>query len=224
MNKLSTQTSCKGTSNFTNPYSHSFRRLVHKVLFSGYTSIKAIIRESDEEDVITDRLILSMRNILRSNILPGTKYLTVHEQRLIPGGGREGNDRRKTDFIFEKTGNIRYEYVFEAKLQNYRKAWQKASHYVREEGMKRFLAGEYADYTATHSEVGMIGYVLNPSVHNCQKELIAEINRRKTELGLVGETQKVNVIPEFPYEWKTEHKRSSSNQNVVIYHTLLDFT
>lgn len=139
-------------------------------------------------------------------------------------GKLKGKDRRKTDLFVEFVGwKGRPEYVFEAKPQNYCKTHQRTGYYVGSEGMERFLAGEYADYTAEYPEVGMIAYVLSDSVEIWQERLKRSIDRRRVPLRLLSQKE-ITVIDEFPFEWCTQHHRSSANTVLNIYHVLLDCT
>lgn len=138
-------------------------------------------------------------------------------------GKLKGKDRRKTDLFVEFVGRKgRPEYVFEAKPQNYSKTHQRTGYYVGSEGMERFLEGEYADYTAEYPEVGMIAYVLSDSVAIWQDRLKRAIDQRQDQLRLDALQEDVAIVDEFQFEWRSQHRRSSSKNTISIYHILLD--
>lgn len=140
-------------------------------------------------------------------------------------GRLKGKDRRKTDLFVEFVWwKERPEYVFEAKPQNYSKTHQRTGYYTGSEGMERFLEGEYADYTAEYPEVGMIAYVLSDSVEIWRDRLKSAIDHRQNQLRLGAPQENVAIVDEFPFEWRSQHKRMSSTPILFIYHILLDCT
>lgn len=210
---------------FSNVYWPSFRQHAHLLIAWGHEAIKAEIllsREEDEEN-ITGLLYEAIRQILRSNKAPWCSRYTIHNEAPMPGGKRKGKDRRKTDLLVEfVTVKARPEYVFEAKPQNHVKTHQRTPYYVGERGMERFLTGEYADYTASYPEVGMIAYVLSDSVEIWRERLKTAIGQEPTRLRLIGDQEDVVVVDAIQYEWRSYHKRNSSDTPLCIYHLLLD--
>lgn len=211
----------------SNAYWPIFRQHAHLLIAWGHEAIRPEIVQSQEndEEAITGLLYEAVRKILRANQTSWCARYSIHNEAPITRGKRKGKDRRKTDLFIEfVTATGRPEYVFEAKPQNYAKTHQRTGYYVGTEGMERFLAGEYADYTAVYPEVGMLAYVLSDSVEVWQKRLKKAIIRRSTQLRLVSDPEDINVIDEFPLEWYTKHQRSSSHTVLAIYHLLLDYT
>lgn len=207
-----------------NAYWPIFRKHAHLLIAWGHEAIRPQILLSHEEDEesITGLLYEAIRQILRANRANWCSSYTIHNEAPMPGGSRKGKDRRKTDLFIEfVTAQGRPEYVFEAKPQNYAKTYQRTDYYIGSKGMERFLEGEYADYTATYPEVGMIAYVLSDSVEIWQDRLKKSTERRKTSLRLVFQ-EDIAVIDEFRFEWRSQHQRSSSSAVISIYHILLD--
>ena len=97
-------------------------------------------------------------------------------------------------------------------------------YYVKAKGMQRFLEGEYADYTANYPEVAMIAYILSDSVEIWRDRLKTAIDQQQVQLRIEATQEDVAVADEFPFEWRSQHRRSSSNTILSIYHILLDCT
>lgn len=209
----------------SNIYWPIFRKHAHLLIAWGHEAIHPQLRTTreDDEESITGLLYGAVRQVLRSGRELWFSSYSIHNESPIPGK-LKGKDRRKTDLFVEFVGQReRPEYIFEAKPQNYGKKHQRTRYYVGSEGMERFLEGEYADYTAEYPEVGMIAYVLNDSIEVWQKRLKQSINRRSVKLRLLSQ-EDVAVIDEFPFEWCSQHNRSSADTILSIYHVLLDCT
>ena len=203
-------------------FSEVFRLQVHLLLAWGYEYARAQI-ESDDENDITDLLYQSIRHILRSGRATWCDNYSVHNEAPISGGKHTGKARRSIDLLIEYvTLPGRPEYVFEAKPLNYPKRYQRVGNYVGRDGVKRFLSGEYADYTANYPEVGMLGYVLSDTLEHWRKDLKKVIDNKSTQLRLKGPQQDVHLIDAFPLEWVSQHERDSNDHPITIYHILLD--
>lgn len=210
-----------------NAYWPIFRKHSHLLIAWGYELVEPeiLLSGEDDEESITGLLYEAIRQILRANRSTWCSQYAIHNEAPMPGGKRKGKDRRKTDLFVEfVTQKGRPEYVFEAKPQNYAKKHQQTSYYVGEKGMERFLAGEYADYTAGYPEVGMIAYVLSDSVEIWRDRLKMAIDKKQRRLHLVSPQIDVTVVAELPLGWCSQHNRSTSNTILSIYHVLLDCT
>lgn len=198
----------------------------HLLIAWGHEAIRLELRaaKEDDEESITGLLYGAIRQVLRSSRAPWFSSYSIHNESPIPGK-LKGKERRKTDLFVEFVGRReRPEYIFEAKPQNYSKTHQRTGYYIGSEGMERFLEGEYADYTAEYPEVGMIGYILSDSVETWRGRLKEAIHQRKDRLRLISPPKDVIVIDEFQFEWRSQHRRSSANSPLSIYHLLLDCT
>lgn len=202
-----------------------FRKHAHLLIAWGHKAIKSklITTSEDDEEKITGLLAEAIEDILLADKIPWCSDYEVFNESPISGGQRLGKDRRKTDlFVKFLARKGRPKYVFEAKPQNYIKIHQRTGYYVGSEGIERFLEGEYADYTSAYPEVGMLAYVLSDSVAIWQSRLKKAIDRHQRQLRLIAPQEDVIIVDEFQYEWCSQHKRSSSDATLTIYHLLLD--
>jgi hypothetical protein len=135
---------------------------------------------------------------------------------------RTGKSRRKTDLIilhvFKKAHP---EFVFEAKALNSSKKHQLEDNYLNEDGLKRFLKGDYADYTARYPEVAMVGYIFSDTLEEWQRRLKSAIDNRTKELSVSGPQNDIKIIDELRFEWKSNHTRDTGHSDLAIYHILL---
>ena len=146
----------------------------------------------------------------------------VKNEDPISGGKRTGKKRNEIDLIIEFTGRGRPQYVFEAKVLNWKKRYQRTDNYINPSGLGRFLEGEYADYTARFPEVGMIGYVLSDDLELWKDKLIQAINLKSSALKMAREQEPCEICEEFKLEWRSEHSRTSVDSTLTVYHILLD--
>lgn len=207
----------------SNAYWPIFRKHAHLLIAWGHEAIRPQILLSHEEDEesITGLLYEAIRQILQANHAKWCSNYSIKNESPMPGGKRTGKDRRMTDLLVEfVTMKGRPEYVFEAKPQNYAKRHQRTNYYVGSDGMERFLEGEYAAYTATYPEVGMVAYVLSDSVETWRDRLKKAITQQG-KLRLIS-LEDVVVIADFQFEWTSQHQRGSSSDALSIYHILLD--
>ena len=206
---------------FIQTYSPVFRLQAHLLLAWGYEQAQTTLATQDEEE-ITDALYEQIQMILLLEEEAWMVNYAAKNEDPITGGKRKGKKRREIDLIIEFTGRGRPQYVFEAKVLNWRKRYQRTDNYTSESGMGRFLEGEYADYTARFPEVGMLGYVLSDSLPEWQARLKKAVDDRSEQLGLHLPQKDVAVCEHFPLEWVTVHQRNSADTPLTIYHILLD--
>ena len=194
---------------------------MHLLLAWGYEQARSSIVTEDEEE-ITDILYQKIHHLLLLEQKRWMASYAVKNEDPISGGRRKGKSRREIDLIIELTVRGRPQYVFEAKVLNSRKNYQRTDNYVNRNGMGRFIEGEYADYTAQFPEIGMLGYILTNSTEEWQAWLQTAIDERKDELRLRLPQKVVKICAAFPMEWISDHDRVSSDQPVAIYHILLN--
>jgi hypothetical protein len=204
-------------------YPAFFRIHVHQLIAWGHAEAKPKIKTDDEED-ITGLIYGAIKDVLRSGRQRWLSNYSVHNEDPISDGKRTGRDRRQIDLIIEWTTQVRRpEYIFEAKPLNYAKRYQRANNYLGREGLRRFIQKcEYADYTANSPEVAMIGYVLSDKPAQWRERLKTAIDDKQTELRLIPPQRDVQIIPDFPLEWISEHHRANVSRQIAIYHILLD--
>ena len=206
---------------FLQAYSASFRLHAHLLLAWGYEQAKLQFNTEDEEE-ITDILYQNIHYLLLLEQEGWMANYAVKNEDPISGGKHKGKSRREIDLVIEFTGRGRPQYIFEAKVLNWRKSYQRTDNYINKDGMGRFMEGEYADYTAHFPEVGMIGYVLSDSIQDWYKRLQTGIDQNKNQLQLCRPQENVYICDAFLYEWISEHNRDSSALSLIIHHMLLD--
>jgi len=206
------------------PFTSRFRKDVHQLIAWGVEDAKSKIENTEAEEKITNFIRNAIRDKLRSTRERWWRNYDVHNEEPISSENRTGNDRREIDLLIKWVTRIQQpEYVFEAKPLNYVKKYQRTGNYVDNEGMGRFIKGEYADYTASYPEVGMLGYVLSNTPEQWCAWLQEAISKKSKALKLVESSQQdVKVIDTFPLEWISKHKRCSARHPVTIYHILLN--
>jgi hypothetical protein len=202
-------------------YKNFFRLHAHLLLAWAYKKARPMLRTEDEEE-ISDTLYQNIQQLLLVEKESWMANYAVKNEDPISGGYRKGRSRREIDLVIVFTGQGRPQYVFEAKVLNWRKSYQRTDNYVNASGMGRFIEGDYADHTAGFPEIGMLGYVLSDSIEEWQKKLKAAIEAKEKELCLLQPQEDVLVCDEVPFEWLSKHTRDSSDLPVTIYHILLD--
>ena len=215
----------KVSSHVLETFSVAFRKHAHLLLAWGHENAKSRI-DTDDEETITGLIYQEIKDILRSGCKGwrwGINY-SVKNEDPITGGKRTGKDRRATDLIIEYvTKPGRPEYVFEAKPLNYPKTYQREGNYTGKSGMCRFiLKGEYAEYTKTYPEVGMLGYVLSDTEKQWCTKLKEAIERKRETLRLQTPQYDITVVEALPLEWVSEHQRECGERLLKICHILLD--
>jgi len=203
-------------------FATAFRLQVHLLLAAGIDVARSEIEQDSEEEAITGFIADAIHRYLIRQPVPWTKFYAVRNEHPIPNAARPGKKRKEIDLIIELAeGEGRPEYVFEAKQLNSAKPHQQAGNYTNTEAMGRFLAGEYAKYTARFPEVGMLGYVLSDTAATWHGRLKGAIVARSMELSLQLPQEEVSIVDVFPLEWTSVHDRTSATRPVTIYHILV---
>ncbi|MGK7925553.1 MAG: class I SAM-dependent DNA methyltransferase [Spirulina sp.] len=142
----------------------------------------------------------------------------VDEERPIAGEGRKGKHRRRLDIVVEcSISKPRLEYIFEAK--RLRIGGFPIGKYTGEDGLQCFINGIYASECP---EAGMIGYIQSDDCDRWEKELTKKLdNDPQNTLKLKKKLQRVSVIEDIPYEWLSEHERTTGKP-ILIYHIFLN--
>jgi hypothetical protein len=204
-------------------YEKYFRHHAHMLIVWGHQRAVASIQPDSDEPDISGFLAEAIRNLLATGSCRWFQHYTVHNEKPISAGNRTGKSRKKLDLTIEYVARQeRPEYVFEAKPLNSTKSHQRTKNYLDKEGVQRFLWGEYAEYTARYPEVGMLGYVLTETPARWHEQLKKAIDAHAELLQLNAPQFAVNIVDELPFEWGSEHKRTSADTHITIYHILLD--
>lgn len=201
----------------------AFRKGVHRLIWLGYErSLIRILTTADEES-ITGFLYEAIREIINFGDDPWCQRYEVKNENPLPSSSRAGKSRRKTDLIilhvFRKPHS---EFVLEAKPLNWSKKHQREDNYLNENGLRRFLKGDYAEYASRYPEVAMVGYAFTDTLEEWQRRLKAAINARGSELSVAGPQVDITILDELQFEWKSNHTRDDGNGDLTIYHILLN--
>lgn len=200
-----------------------FRKQIHVLLGKGYRKALPHIQPESKEEAITGFVAHAIQEILNTGNERWLRHYAVHNEKPISGQVQTGKSRRKLDLTIEHVSQRgRPEYVFEAKPLNQPKTYQRTANYIDEEGLQRFLQGEYALYTARFPEAGMLGYVHSDTPAQWRERLKKAIDEKADVLRLQAEQCDVEIIDEFPVEWCSVHNRDSSTSAITIYHVLLE--
>ena len=161
-------------------YNKSLRLHAHLLLAWGHKNAKSQLNTEDEEE-ISDILYQNIHLLLMQQPKRWMANYAVKNEDPISGIQKTGKNRREIDLIVEFTGRGRPQYVFEAKVLNWEKTYQRTPNYTNQSGMGRFMHGEYANYTARFPEVAMIGYVLSNSLKFWQEKLKTAIDTKQSQ-------------------------------------------
>lgn len=180
------------------------------------------IRATSDEESVTGFLYEAISEIIKYGDDSWCQKYEAKNENPLPSSLRTGKSRRKTDLIilsvFKKSHP---EFVFEAKALNSSKTHQLEDNYLNEDGLKRFLKGDYADYTSRYPEVAMVGYIFTDTLEEWQRRLKSAIDMRAKELSVSGPQKDIDIIDELPFEWKSNHTRDTGHSDLAIYHILL---
>ena len=207
-------------SKYFGSFSRAFRIKAHILISWGYSgALGRIKHNSHEETTITDYIAEAIINRLRAMDCPvWCEDFSVMENRPVEMAGCEGKTRPQPDLIIEGNMRGRPEYVFEAK--RLKRDGFGSGKYLGQDGLGCFLAGKYA---ARYDEAAMLGYIQDDSPSAWKTAVQNKINEKKILLNLVGPLQDVEIISDFPDEWKTVHHREVIGRPISIFHILLDF-
>lgn len=205
-------------STWTIPFWSTFRLHAHQLLAFGYQDAESLIRSHQDEEEITGFIREAIQIRLRASNSPKwTHFYAVRESDPVIGKNRKGRSRKKTDITVEFTSKQRPEFIFEAKRLSHK--GHQANTYIGKEGLQRFIRGDYAN---RYPEAAMVAYVQDDSVNawgTSIKEAIEHVPR--TTLRLTSPQRDINILAEFPVEWKSEHSRVKA-PDIAVYHIFLD--
>ena len=199
----------------------AFLRNCHELLAMGYARTDAASLQTEEETVITGKLVLAMNAALESSDAPSwVGHFAISEDPPVNAPGRTGKRRRRVDIEVEKTGRGRRpRFQFEAK-RLYRS--DSVTAYLGPDGIGLFLAGEYA---ADHREAGMLGYVQTGEPHDWGEKIekTLRVNRGKYSIRDDGDFRRQNLAPALDSTYRSKHDRPAVGEPITIFHTFLRF-
>ena len=203
-------------------FSDVFKQQVHRLIALGYQDalpkIKTSTAQDHDETAITGYIVSALRN--RKRDLRRTpswiKHYSFHDDPPLDDETKSGRRRKRADIIIEWDDKRSPEFVFEAK--RLRKNGYRVDKYVGLEGMGCFLSGDYAN---RYDEAAMLGYVQSDSLNFWKQKVWNKIETEANSLELLQQIN-VNISPDFPDEWLSEHNRKKVGRKIKIYHILLD--
>lgn len=205
--------------NWVNLYDKFFRRDAHQLLAWGYQDAKHKFNSKLEETEITGFIAEKIEARFDHPDTPAKfdRY-SLSEDKPVSSEGRTGKSRRRLDLVIEcSSSKPRPSYIFEAKRLC--KASASIGDYTGEEGLQRFV---YEKYGAQYPEAAMIGYIQSDNYEYWIKEMNRKFDRdQKNDLRIIQKLKQIQIINSLPYEWFSEHERSTGKK-IAIYHILLD--
>ncbi len=202
-------------------YAGAFAIHSHRLVSLGYNSTRPTVTRDTEEEVITQRIVEGVTELIEANGAPAwMKRYTVLDNNPLPNPTRQGNERPRIDIEVRSTrGSPRPRFHFEAKrlLTNSHPTGK----YLGPDGLGCFVTEQYA---ASSDEGGMLGYV---QCDTCEKwagkieeSILADSTKHRLDQQ-VGWAQQI-IIEELEHTYRTLHNRPTKGV-ITIYHTLLSF-
>lgn len=203
------------------PYRDAFLRNCHELLAMGYARMDPASFQTEEEPVITGKLILAMNETLESSDAPSwAVHLAVFDDPPVNAPGRSGKRRRRVDIEVMKTQRGKRPRIqFEAK-RLYRS--DSVAEYLDADGMGLFLEGAYA---ADHPDAGMLGYVQVGETRDWAGKIGKKLcgDRGKYRMRGDGDFRAQNLIPALDSTYCSKHDRRGVGEPITIFHTFLRF-
>jgi hypothetical protein len=156
----------------------------------------------------------------KSALSPWARLFSIHEDSPVSGGARKGRKRRRIDIRIDSLECFpRTRFRFEAKRLGRRNP---VTQYVGQEGLGRFLTGEYA---RDEDEAGMLGYVQGSAPAEWALQIAASfVDPLDILLAPPGLKWQLAPFPGGPdHTYCSRHSRASVGRPVNIYHSLLLF-
>lgn len=209
-------TSLPISSKLKTPVWRAFRRHCHRFLAAGYNeALRRIRTDPDEETDITGYICEGLEKWFRTHPEQSNGFF-VKDDPPLPGTGKTGKRRPRTDIIIGFAAGSRPEFCFEAKRLHRTKAV--ASRYTGAAGMGCFISGRYASHCR---EAAMVGYVQTDTLDQWQDDLQKRVKDEAQQLKLEETGVSLKFDSAFPLEWSSTHGRDSGS-SVTLFHLLLD--
>lgn len=205
----------------TQMFREAFLRNCHDLLAMGYAKMDAASFQTEEETVITGKLVLAMNATLDSSDAPSwVAHFVVLDDPPVNAPGRTGKRRRRVDIEVIRTQRGRRPRIqFEAK--RFYSSGSVAA-YLGPDGMGLFLKGEYA---AEHDDAGMLGYVQARESSAWADEIESKLrdNREEYSVRDDGDFRREDLTPTLDHTYRSRHDRLTVGKPITIFHTLLRF-
>lgn len=201
-------------------YSKQFVRHVHYLINVGFIFARNEISSNCEEETnITGFIKKGIKiNLRKPNFPKWGKFYFVSEEEPLDYADKKGKSRPRIDILIETGYNLRSEFYFEAK--RLKTPDFPVRKYLGKEGIGCFIDGIYATECF---EAGMLGYMQNQNFDYWKNKIKNYTDENASKIFLLKSSKDIDIIKDFPKEWITKHKRSALNNDILIYHILLDF-
>jgi len=208
-------------------YIKVLREDAHQLLAWGYADTRPKLANAKDEYEMTGLLAEAMEARINAPETPDKFTLyAVHNEKPTSPSGELGKKRPRLDIQIERCGvKPKPSFTFEAKrLRDDAGANKSATmrHYLGADGIRRFIGGRYA---ADSLEAAMLGCI---EAHDAEfwfaqvgNEFDSDAANGGTQFASVGGLERVAVVPEFPDECVSVHKRVSGT-SIRIFHLFID--
>ncbi|MCP4658036.1 MAG: hypothetical protein GY856_21715 [bacterium] len=202
-------------------YRRMFVERAHQLIKMGYDRMTPSACRTEEEPAITGALVEAICEAcddLRSE--EWVDFFAAHDDPPVNDGIRKGKCRRRLDIkIVSSERRPRQVFSFEAKRLS---KSHSVGAYLGEEGLGRFLEGEYA---GDDEDGGMLGYVQSGDrgawAAKIGQALAATPERYRV---LPGDSWQKWRMAEGPdYTYRSRHMRRPLHRKIDVYHTQLSF-
>lgn len=202
-------------------YRHIALVRFHELLRRGYARLdRAVCRKAPEEHISGD-LADAIDDVLDERSDPWMDSFSVHNEPPVRDPQRKGKHRRKVDIRIDSAlGRPRTRFAFEAKrLGNGHGVPQ----YLGEDGLGRFLRGEYA---RTEDMAGMMGYVQSAAVGDWAAKIGGTLDASADDYRVLKgrNWQHTPLVGGLEHTYRSTHSREHVHRPIDIYHSLLDFS
>lgn len=206
-------------------YFKEFERLLEKVVLCYKFMINDDIKvPSNDENIIRDRLLIDyLKNNKIRNEINLTNYLFDRE---VYEDSKKCEKVGRTDIKIQTkntfTDTSAY-YIIECKRidnENLTGISGLNAKYIVE-GINRFITKQYSSYYSTN---GMIGFIVESiDIHANVTKINSLLKNNFKEVTVTREIQKTHFIPEFDYQYTSQHL-DCDNKEIVLYHLMFDFS
>jgi hypothetical protein len=201
-------------------YRAAFIRNVHLLLYMGYARLNRRNFSNSNEPVISGALCEAIEQVLddpRSD--DWVDDFEVHDDPPVHHQSRKGKRRRRVDIkLASRLMRPRLRFCFEAKRLGKRNG---ASKYFGTDGLGRFVDGSYA---GDQDVGGMLGYVQSDDCGVWSAKVGKAVDIKLQRMTKGGSWTATKVCPQLAHTFTTEHDRAQNCGQIMIYHTLLEFT
>jgi hypothetical protein len=208
-------------------YIKVLREDAHQLLAWGYGDTRPKLADAKDEYEMTGLLAEAMEARIDAPETPERFTLyAVHNEKPTSPSGELGKKRPRLDIQIQRCGvKPKPSFTFEAKRLRDDAGANKGDtmrHYLGADGLLRFIGGRYG---ADSREAAMLGCVEANDAEfwfaQVRNAFDFDAANGGKQLASVGGLEHVAVVPEFPDEYVSVHKRSSGT-SIRIFHLFID--